>query len=131
MENFDDAAKRHFQDAKLLHSQVPPRLANASHLYGFAAECSLKCVFERKGKVPRGSTGHFPGLLAEVECHSLAKGNAALLKRIKQCAAGLGGWTVGQRYYAQGWFTIAGVDAEAEAARKLAVLNTHHQRGIV
>lgn len=41
-EDFCNAAHRHFIDAQVLHTQS--RLANADHLYGFAAECALKAV---------------------------------------------------------------------------------------
>jgi hypothetical protein len=45
--DFHDAMKRHWQDAELLISQQPKRLANADHLYGLAAECGLKALMEK------------------------------------------------------------------------------------
>lgn len=134
MEDYADAAQRHFQDAKTLHALVPSRLANASHLYGIAAECALKCIMRGTGnhsKVPKGSSGHLPLLWREFEGHSAARGNAALLKRIKKCALGFSGWSVDQRYFAQALFMLQTVDCEADSARKLIALSEHHARGVI
>ena len=134
MEDYVDAAQRHFQDAKLLHVQVPSRLANASHLYGIAAECALKCIMRgagNRGKVLRGGSGHLPLLFREFESHSVAKGNAALLKRVKQCANGFNQWSVDQRYFAQNSFLLHTVDCEADSAQRLLALSEHHARGVV
>lgn len=51
MENFKDAAKRHYDDAEYLNSGS--RVANAGQLYGLAAECCIKAVLF-------GVTGTFP-----------------------------------------------------------------------
>jgi len=51
MENFKDAAKRHYDDAEYLNSDR--RVANAGQLYGLAAECCIKAVLS-------GVTGTFP-----------------------------------------------------------------------
>lgn len=45
--DYYSAMKRHWQDAELLRSQEPQRLANADHLYGLAAECGLKALMEK------------------------------------------------------------------------------------
>lgn len=134
MEDYADAAKRHFDDAKLLHSQMPGRLANASHLYGFAAECAIKCMMLARGnngKVPKGSSGHLPLLLRELETHSMAKGNEAVLRRIKKSAIGLGQWNINQRYDEQSSFSAQIVGAEADSARKLRALSLQYLRGII
>lgn len=134
MEDYTDAAQRHFDDAKLLHSQMPGRLANASHLYGIAAECSIKRIMRgngNNGKVIKGSNGHIPELLREFENHSAAKGNAALLRRMKKCATGLVNWSIQQRYENQGGFSFQIVDAEADSAQKLLALSKQHARGAV
>lgn len=134
MENYTDAAQRHFDDARSLHMQVPSRLANASHLYGIAAECALKCILRgrgNRGKVPKGSSGHLPDLLREIEHHSEFHGNAALIKRVKQSSNGLSNWTIDQRYHAQTTFLVQTVEAEYDSARKLLALSKHHARGII
>jgi hypothetical protein len=134
MENYEDAAQRHFQDAKFLHEQIPSRLANASHLFGISAECALKCIMRGNngfGKVPRGSSGHLPRLLREFKMHSATKGNAALLKRIEKCAEGLSGWSIDQRYYAQTAFLTETVASESVSAQKILALSQHHSRGVI
>jgi hypothetical protein len=40
MENYEDAAVRHYDDAKALRDSG--RGDNAGHLIGFAAECAIK-----------------------------------------------------------------------------------------
>lgn len=131
-EDYSDAADRHFADAQLLHEQMPPRLANASHLYGVAAECALKCIISQStkggGKVPRV---HLPELLDQLSMHSVAKGNADLVKRVKKSAEGLCNWRVEQRYDNQTVFIVANVVAEAASAQKLLALRKHHARGII
>ena len=134
MDDYADAAKRHFQDAKILHQQVPSRLANASHLYGFAAECAIKCIMRgngNSGKVPKGGGGHLPLLLREFELHSVAKGNTALQQRVKKCAPGLNNWSIDQRYHGQATFLAQTVEAEAESAQKLLALSQHYLRKVI
>ena len=134
MDDYADAAQRHFLDAKILHQQVPSRLANASHLYGFAAECAIKCIMrsnQNNGRVPKGGNGHLPLLLREFEAHSIAKGNAALQKRVKKCAVGLSSWSIDQRYHGQASFTAQTIEAEAESAQRLLALSQHFLRKII
>ncbi len=57
-ENYGAAALRHYADAKLLASNE--RYDNAGHLIGFAAECSIKHVFQPSGS---GRYKHLPQLL--------------------------------------------------------------------
>lgn len=128
MEDYADAAQRHFDDAKLLHSQIPGRLANASHLYGFAVECALKSIMlgvKSKGKVPRV---HLPALFNEFKNHSVAKGNFALVYGVKKYASKFTGWTVEQRYHNQKVFSVQTVDDEAEAAKNLLTLREQFLR---
>ncbi len=122
MEDYADAAQRHFDDAKLLHSQNPSRLANASHLYGFSVECTLKSIMlgvKSKGNVPRV---HLPALFNEFKNHSVSKGNAALVHGVKKYAAKFTGWAVEQRYHNQNVFSMQTVKDEAEAAKNLLAL---------
>jgi hypothetical protein len=122
MEDYADAAKRHFDDAKLLHSNTPSRLANASHLYGFAVECALKSIMlgvKSKSNAPRV---HLPALFDEFKNHSVAKGNDALVRGVKKYAAKFTGWTIEQRYHNQNVFSVQAVKDEAEAAKNLLAL---------
>lgn len=45
--DFGSAHDRHHEDAELLENST--RLANADHLYGFAAECGLKALMTQFG----------------------------------------------------------------------------------
>lgn len=47
--DFYDAHLRHWEDGEALYEAK--RLANADHLYGFAAECGLKCLMKAFGMV--------------------------------------------------------------------------------
>lgn len=52
---FHKAARRHYWDAKLLFDHG--RLANASQLYGFCAECGIKELLIRNGLPTDPATG--------------------------------------------------------------------------
>lgn len=121
MEDYRDAAARHFEDAKLLHNQVPPRLANASHLYGFAGECVLKSIMAGKKSNGKAPHSHLPKIVTEFENHSAVKGNHRLVKEIRACCVGLMGWRVEERYHNQlaATFQPDRVQSEADSARRL------------
>lgn len=53
--NFSQAAKRHFQDAKILEEKK--RFFNADQLYCLAAECGLKEMLSKRGVVQTNETG--------------------------------------------------------------------------
>lgn len=131
MDDYIDAAQRHYQDGKLLHEQSPPRLANASHLYGLAAECALKAIMRKvlPNTTFGGRTGHIPELFTEFKSHKSAK-DAKLLTRVSSCALGLTNWSVQQRYQAEMAFELEVVATQAESAHKLLVLRKHHERGL-
>ncbi|HVK70888.1 MAG TPA: hypothetical protein VM694_40815 [Polyangium sp.] len=44
--DYTEAANRHFRDAEALGALTPPRMANADHLYGIAAECALLGILQ-------------------------------------------------------------------------------------
>ena len=81
--DFRDASARHFDDAEVLLKQAEPREANADHLFGLSAECSLKAVMLALGMavntdgVPadRGHKVHMPELWAAFQ--SFAEGRLA------------------------------------------------------
>ena len=133
MEDYHDAAARHFEDAKLLHAQIPPRLANASHLYGFSGECALKSIMA--GKTGNGKTphSHLPKIVAEFENHSTAKGNPRLLKNIKASCVGLTRWRVEERYHNRlaADFQPARVQSEADSAKRLLGLLALWKKGAI
>jgi hypothetical protein len=45
--DFFNAYQRHYKDAESLYTAS--RWANADHLYGFSAECGLKCIMQNFG----------------------------------------------------------------------------------
>ena len=101
--NFKDASVRHLADAQLLEAQS--RLANADHLYGVSAECSLKCIMVGLGHsvdnrgAPEEHAHHIDVLLAKFQVWAsglLDANHVAMLPTI----AAFTQWNVGQRYWA-------------------------------
>jgi hypothetical protein len=133
MEDYSDAAHRHFEDAKLLHEQEPARLANASHLYGFSGECVLKAIMS--GQSGQGvARKHLPDIVVEFLQHSVVNGNARLANRVKKTYdSGLSSWQVFERYAHRlaPQFSTERINAESEAGQKLLNLLNHWQRGII
>lgn len=125
MDDFQDAAKRHLDDAELLFAQSSPRLANASHLFGISAECSLKAIarkFNPTANFSRGK-GHIPLLFTEL-CNvapTLA-GNAALEGQISGVRLHFVSWKVNQRYESQSTFVPAIVLQEQKGASEAYLL---------
>ena len=62
MPDYAAASKRHFRDAQYLRDA--DCLANADHLYGFAAECALKVVMSGLGMPMKGNRPEKP-----FDCH--------------------------------------------------------------
>ena len=121
MEDYHDAATRHFSDGDLLQQQVPQRLANASHLYGLAGECALKAIMAGKSGAGKVKHAHLPNILEEFEIHSIAKGNPSLVTRVKKCAVGLNQWRIDERYHnrSSAAFTVGRIQSEHDAAKRL------------
>ncbi len=106
--DFKDASARHFEDAELLLAQTPARHANADHLFGVSAECSLKAVMVGLGMVvttdaspnDKGHKLHMPKLWAAFQ--SFARGQLAsryLEPLDKQNP--FADWDVEQRYWSR------------------------------
>ena len=133
MEDYQDAAKRHCEDAKILHIQDNARLANASHLYGFAAECVIKSMMAGSNRRGRVSHCHLPDIMVEFRNHSSIRGNAALLRSVNTCFAGLSEWKVSERYLHQNaaTFTVERVQSEADSVKKLLGLLSHWTKGVI
>lgn len=104
--NFRDASARHFEDAEMLLAQT--REANADHLFGLSAECSLKAVMLALGMavstdgVPadRAHKVHMPELWAAFQ--SFAEGRLAsrYLEPLDKTNP-FSDWAVDQRYWAR------------------------------
>ena len=120
--DFRDAASRHYEDAELLLLPVNGRIANADHLFGIAAECSLKAVMEGLGMMlddgkPKasGHRVHADKLWAAFQ--SFAKGRVQA-RYVVPLAIGnpFANWEIDQRYSSRASFAKPHVDAHHAAA---------------
>lgn len=117
--DFRDASERHFADANLLRHEG--RNANADHLYGLSAECSLKAIMEALGMkikngIPddKGHKVHMPELWAAFQ--SFAQGRlAARYQEPLDHDNPFADWIVDQRYWALNSITVTAL-ANHEAA---------------
>jgi hypothetical protein len=98
MDDYEDASRRHMLDAEMLFGSASPRLANASHLFGIAAECALKVVIRKANPSQgfSGSSGHLPKLFTQLENHTSIQS-----AQIAQVKAAFDGWDISQRYLNQ------------------------------
>ncbi len=121
--DFRDAAIRHLLDGHLL--QAEGRWANADHLFGVSAECSLKAIMvglghptTRRG-APRDHQEHIDALLPNFEV--LANGLLDAKHLAMMPATGtFRQWSVHQRYWprADARFTAANVADLATGAQQ-------------
>jgi hypothetical protein len=108
--SFTEAAKRHAKDAKLLDRAS--RLANANHLWGFAAECALKAVlraldptlFKADGTPKKPHKEHVNVDVLWDDAHNLFSGRSAspLASKLPKTPNPFSGWSANARYYADG-----------------------------
>lgn len=134
MEDFQDAAKRHLQDAELLFTQNPQRLANASHLFGVSTECALKAIAIKSNPNSKfsGRKGHIPALFNEL-CHVAPNLSSApiLMSAIPSLQRNFVQWEISQRYEVQTSFVIATVSAERDGAKSANLLMTNFLSGAI
>ncbi len=99
-EDYRDAAQRHLQDAEFLYQLAPARMANASHLYGLSAECSLKVIarYFVATKKFNGQSGHIPRLFQELSNISSIGSNHDLVDAINKIQSKFNSWSINQRY---------------------------------
>ncbi|MHA3792592.1 hypothetical protein [Sphingomonas sp. YL-JM2C] len=102
LENYRDAALRHYHDSeRLAHDQ---RFDNASHLIGFAAECALKYHFGVTALSDTPKT-HLPDLAAAMRRRFSARDpNQAAMHGLLTMfgSAFFSGWSVNDRYSQDG-----------------------------
>jgi hypothetical protein len=68
--DFYNAFERHFKDAEMLFGIS--RWANAYQLYGYSAECALKCIMQKVFSItldPTKDFKHFPDILTRYETY--------------------------------------------------------------
>jgi hypothetical protein len=121
--DFQDACKRHIADATFLYEDE--RWANADHLFGFAAECGMKCLMQAFG-MPVDSTG-------DIEKREDRKHVSVLLTQYEDYRSGslfgpqypvarhanFSNWDVGQRYEPAANFAKSHVAPHKEAAEEI------------
>jgi hypothetical protein len=119
--DFRDASERHFQDAE--HLESDSRLANADHLYGFSAECSLKAVMTALG-MERTSAGsprdfglkvHMPQQWAAFQSFASGMLAARYLNALDQSNP-FSDWNVDQRYFNRQRISSTVLNRHREAA---------------
>lgn len=134
MDDFQNASERHLHDAELLFAQAPKRLANASHLFGLSAECSLKAIarkFKPSAKFG-GPSGHIPGLFAELQNVSPMIGNNPdLVRHIASIQPQFANWNVAQRYALQTTFTQGIVENEQTGSNAAHLLMSNCLMGLI
>ncbi|MDD2711989.1 MAG: hypothetical protein PHU77_03640 [Simplicispira sp.] len=133
-DDYLDAAVRHLADAELLFTQLPSRLANASHLFGLSAECSLKAIAcqSKPGAAFRGSKGHIPKLFAELlNVAPGIAGNTQLAMHINGLEPSFTDWKVEQRYAPQATFDAQVVCRQQSGAQNAKRLMTNVLAGLI
>jgi len=120
--SFYAAMKRHWQDAELMSSQDPKRLANADHLYGLAAECGLKALME-KADDPLDLENN-PGHRVKYKKHINATWahyedfrNGLLATYALGSTNNFDNWLIDQRYAAESHFSHVRVERHMRGAR--------------
>ena len=134
MDDYQDASIRHLQDAESLFAQTPPRLANASHLFGLSAECSLKGIARKFNSTAKfsGGNGHLPGLFSELKNVSSPIGiNSDLLLHITSIQPQFANWNVNQRYASQTTFVLTTIANEQTGSNAAHLLMTNCLNGVV
>ncbi len=100
--DFRDASSRHLLDGQLLEAQG--RLANADHLFGVSAECSLKAIMIGLGHptdligAPQGHRDHINDLLPKFEVWANGLLDAKHLGMMPVIGT-FSQWSVHQRYW--------------------------------
>jgi len=122
MENYAEAALRHWNDATLLEEKN--RVENADHHYGFAAECAIKKAlitlpaFSTVGALEKTYKEHINILWDRVNNQSLQKAYPTLSAYLKSTHP-FSDWHVKQRYAADGVISTAAMGLHKKSASRL------------
>lgn len=118
--DFLDAHGRHWDDAERLFEE-PPRLANADHLYGMAAECGLKRLMVafgmelgQDGKPPSEDKKHVNKLWPRYDAYR--SGHLQGTDFALPAANPFFDWDVNQRYANQAFFDASRVEVHRTGA---------------
>jgi hypothetical protein len=122
MENYSEAALRHWHDARLLEEE--DRVENADHLYGFAAECAIKKAlvelpaFSGATMLDMTYKEHVNILWGKVNYQSLQKSYPALSALLKSTNP-FSDWHVKQRYAADREISKVAMELHKKSASRL------------
>ncbi|MBR2514420.1 MAG: hypothetical protein IKE45_10455 [Halomonas sp.] len=122
--DFADAAERHWEDGELL--LTAQRLANADHLLGLSAECSLKAVMLGLGMTLRPSGApeerrhqvHINRLWDEFQTFASDRGGAHYAAILSRVPAPFDGWNISDRYASRADIEPASVSRHQLGARR-------------
>ncbi|MDR3343642.1 MAG: hypothetical protein LBT14_12850 [Treponema sp.] len=111
--DFYDAYKRHLEDAEYLYQDS--RWANADQLYGYSAECGLKCLMQRfgmqldarTGMPPNEGRGHIDEIWIKYETYRAGIGATGYTLPGENP---FDNWNISQRYANKSNFSQAIVD---------------------
>ena len=119
--DFRDAAERHIEDAELLLAE--DRDANADHVFGLSAECSLKTIMLALGMAvtpdgtptDRGHKVHMPELWAAFQSFSAGRLASRYLEPLDK-GNPFADWSIDQRYWARSTISRHALELHKTAA---------------
>lgn len=113
MEQYKDAAQRHYIDAILLRNAN--RIDNAGHLVGFSAECAIKHAIASVRNSTESPRGHFPDFSKIARKHF--NNRSSMYELLQQNL--LSGWRVDRRYHATDQTNDAELESWVKDTRRL------------
>ncbi|QKM57695.1 hypothetical protein [Burkholderia glumae] len=122
MENFADAAGRHWADAALLEREI--RYDNADQLYGIAAECAIKAALVTAvtncdaAGLKKAYKTHINELWDRIAPNAIPR-HMANLQPLLKIQNPYSDWSVDQRYNANGAVDAATVERHRAMTRRL------------
>ena len=122
-DDFVDAHRRHWKDAKLLYGGE--RWPNADHLYGLSAECGLKAVMQRLRRelglpadLPKKYLKHVRELWPMFEDFAREREGGRYLQLLPDDRP-FADWSIGDRYAHRKHFDQGRVGSHRKAARRI------------
>jgi hypothetical protein len=116
MDNYEDAAVRHYDDAEALRKRG--RLDKAGHLIGFAAECAIKYRIETLRPGENSPHGHFPDILVAARKQLCRRGDYVSMYQILKGDI-FRRWHVNRRYHSTGGTSDDEIDHWFRTTRRL------------
>lgn len=121
MENYTQSGRRLHRDADFLFDQQ--RHGTACHLYGLAAECSIKAFIQTQPGDRQAPHKHLPDLIDDAR-RLLGGRTRAHLLNVISAPGFMAGWSIGNRYWSDACFTAAQcAKYRADSRKVLACIN--------